>query len=102
MKEKGQSSLVSNIDFTKFYSNLNFTLEKTQGTVGQFIAELCKLSEHCEFGDTLHDMLRDRLACGSKGSPLQCKLLAKFDLAFEKEFKQTKAMETAEQDSKSL
>ena len=47
-------------------------------------------------------MLRDRLVCGCKDSRLQCKLLAKSDLTFEKAFKQAKAMECAERDSKGL
>ena len=65
----------------------------------QFIAELRKLSEYCEFGNTLDDMLRNRLVCGCKDSRLQCKLLAESDLTFEKAFK---AMECAERDSKGL
>ena len=47
-------------------------------------------------------MLRDRLVCGCKDSCLQCKLLAESDLTFERAFKQAKAMETAERDSKGL
>lgn len=30
-------------------------------TVADFVADLRRLSEHCEFGDTLQDILRDRL-----------------------------------------
>ena len=77
-------------------------VQKPEETVGQFIAELRKLSEHCVFGDTLDDMLRDRLVCGCKDSRLQCKLLAEPDLTFEKAFKQATAMEAAERDSKGL
>ena len=69
-------------------------MQRPEETDGQFIAELRKLSEYCEFGGTL-DMLRDRLVCGCKDSRLQCKLLAESDLTFERVFKQAKAMETA-------
>ena len=43
-----------------------------------------------------------RLVCGCKDSRLQCKLLAESDLTFEKAFKQPKAMECVERDSKGL
>ena len=33
-------------------------------SVAAYVAELRKLTEHCGFGDTLNDMLRDRLVCG--------------------------------------
>lgn len=35
-----------------------------QETVSQYIAELRKLSEFCEFGEFLNQALRDRLVCG--------------------------------------
>ena len=35
-------------------------------SVAEFIAGLKKLTEHCNFGDTLNAMLRDRLVCGIK------------------------------------
>ena len=60
-------------------------MQKPEETVGQFIGELCKLSEYCEFGGTLDDMLR--LVCGCKDSRLQCKLFAESDLTFERAFK---------------
>lgn len=33
-------------------------------TVSQFVAVLKQLSEHCEFGLSLNDTIRDRLVCG--------------------------------------
>ena len=33
-------------------------------TVAEYIAALRKLAEHCNFGETLDEMLRDRLVCG--------------------------------------
>ena len=29
-----------------------------------FVAELRKLTEYCEYGESLNDMLRERLVCG--------------------------------------
>lgn len=36
-------------------------------SVSQFVAVLKQLSEHCEFGQSLNDTLRDRLVCGLRG-----------------------------------
>ena len=47
-----------------------------QETVSQFIAELRKLSEHCDFGEFLNQALRDRLVCGLSSVATQRKLLA--------------------------
>ncbi|XP_041379597.1 uncharacterized protein K02A2.6-like [Gigantopelta aegis] len=33
-------------------------------SIANFVAHLRELLEHCQFGDTLNDMLRDRLICG--------------------------------------
>ena len=66
------------------------------------MAQLRKLSKHCEFGETLEDMLHDHLVCGCRDQHLQCKLLAKPDLNIKKAFKIAKAMETAEREAKDL
>ena len=76
--------------------------QKPGESVGDFIAQLRKLSEYCGFRDTLQDMLRDRLVCGCKDQRLQCKLLAEPDLTFDKAFKLAKAMEAAEKEAKDL
>ena len=41
-----------------------------------FLAELRHLSEHCEFGITLDEMLRDRLVCVVRYIRIQRRLLA--------------------------
>ena len=51
-------------------------------SISAFVAELRKLSEHCNFQDMLNDMLRDRLVCGVNDSRLQRRLLAETDLTF--------------------
>ena len=70
--------------------------QKPSESVGDFIAQLRKLSEYYEFGDTLQDMLRDRLVCGCRDQRLQRKLLAEPDLTFDQAFKIAKVMEAAE------
>ena len=77
-------------------------IQKPSESVSKFVAQLRKLSEYCEFGDTLQDMLRDRLVCGCKDQRLQCKLLAEPEMTFDKAFKIAKAMEAAEKETKDL
>ena len=78
-------------------------IQKPSESVSEFVAQLRKLSEYCEFGDTLQDMLRDRLVCGCKDQHLQCKLLAEPELTFDnKAFKIAKAMKAAEKETKDL
>ena len=50
--------------------------------ISTYVAELRKLSEHCNFGTTLNDMLRNRLVCGVGDQRIQRRLLAEPDLTF--------------------
>ncbi|CAN8031231.1 unnamed protein product, partial [Ixodes persulcatus] len=40
-------------------------------SIADYIAELRRLSKHCDFGSTLDDMLRDRLVCGLREESLR-------------------------------
>ena len=51
-------------------------------TVAQYVAELRKLSVHCQFGAYLEEALRDRFVCGLRSEAVQKKLLTKEDLTF--------------------
>ena len=82
--------------------NFHTQTQKPGEKISEFVAQLRKLSEHCEFGETLEDMHRDRLVCGCRDHRLQCKLLAESDLNFEKAFKIAKAAETAEKEARDL
>ena len=42
----------------------------------QYLAQLRRLTEHCEFRDNLKEALRDRLVCGILSVPIQKRLLA--------------------------
>ena len=44
----------------KFYSCNRQTIE----SIASYVARLRGLTQHCEFGDNLDTMLRDRLVCG--------------------------------------
>ncbi|XP_064476854.1 uncharacterized protein K02A2.6-like [Ornithodoros turicata] len=66
--------------------NLRFQFGKRDQRPGEsvadYVAELRRLSEHCAFGSTLDDMLRDRLVCGLRDESLQRRLLAESNLTF--------------------
>ena len=70
-------------------------------SISEFVATLRKLTENCDFGDTLNKMLLDRLLCGCNDRRLQCKLLAEGDgLTFDKALTLAKTWEAAERGTK--
>ncbi|KAL5500699.1 hypothetical protein EMCRGX_G012294 [Ephydatia muelleri] len=79
--------------------NFNCRTQKEGETVSQFWAELRRLSEYCEFGNTLNDMLRDRLVCGIRDIKLQRRLLAERGLTFAKAFELAQVAELAEKNA---
>ena len=70
--------------------------------VAAYVAELKKLSEFCEFGGALDEMLRDRLVWGIADSRVQHRLLAESSLTFAKALEIAQAMELATRDLKDL
>ena len=83
----------------KFHSHF-----RRQGqSVANFVAELRQLSEHCEFGAVLDDMLRDRLVCGINDNAIQRRLLGETPpLTFQKAFDISHGMEMAAHDAKDI
>ena len=63
------------------------------------MTELRRLSTDCAFGDTLSDMLRDRLVCGINEEKIQRRLLQEVNLTFEDALRIARAMETAAKNS---
>jgi hypothetical protein len=66
------------------------------------VAVLRELAQHCNFGDKLKEMLRDRLVCGIADDRMQRRLLAEPELTFEKALKVALAIETANRDVRDL
>ncbi|KAL1444411.1 hypothetical protein MTO96_029888 [Rhipicephalus appendiculatus] len=64
-------------------------------SIADFVSDLRRLSEHCEFGVSLEDMLRDRLVCGVRDEALQRRLLAETALDFKKTYEKAVAAEYA-------
>lgn len=69
---------------------------QTGESVATYVAELRSLARNCEFGDTLQEMLRDRLVCGINNPHIQKRLLGEADLSFENSFAIALGLEEAE------
>ena len=65
-----------------------------------YLAELCDIAEHCNFGASLDSMLRNRLVVGINAAALQQWLLSESQLDLKKATEIALAYETAIQDSK--
>jgi len=70
--------------------------------VSEFAVAIQKLSEHCAFGNSLNDALRDRLVCGLLNETTQKKLLVEVDLTYESAKTIALAAETASKDAEEL
>ena len=70
--------------------------------VAEFMAQLRRLSEHCDFGAYLDQALRDRLVCGLRNESIQRRLLAESDLSLTRALELAQGMEAAESNVKSL
>ena len=71
-------------------------------SVAAYVASLRQLAEHCGYGESLHEMLRDRLVCGVNHDGIQRKLLAEKNLTYDKAYELAVAVEAAERDTKDL
>ena len=83
------SEIVSRFQFNSCSRN-------TGESVASFVARLRKLSEHCNYGASLEQMLHDRLVCGIGDERVQRALLA------EKAFEICQSNESAEKNAKAL
>ncbi|XP_021370583.1 uncharacterized protein K02A2.6-like isoform X2 [Mizuhopecten yessoensis] len=64
-------------------------------TVSDYVASLRHLAEHCNYGETLDNMLRDRIVCGINEDRIQRRLLSESELTFKKAFDIAYSMELA-------
>ena len=67
-----------------------------------YVAMLCALPEHCEYGDSLKIMLQDRLLCGINHEGIQRWLLSEKNLTYDNTLEISLAMEAAAKDMKHL
>ena len=71
-------------------------------TVLQYVAELRKLTLHCEFGAYLEEALRDRFVCGLKSEAVQKKLHTKSELTFQEAIQTALSSEQAVEKARQL
>ena len=80
-----------------------FTCCRVAGqSVQEYIARLRKLSEHCNFGSFLSNMIRDRLICGVNADAIQTRLLSEPSLTLERATEIAVALEAAGHDVQEL
>lgn len=75
---------------------------RQEESISEFVVELRKVAEHCEFGESLNDMLRDRLVCGINDQRLQRRLLSESKLSFSQALEIAQAAESADRNAKEL
>ncbi len=71
-------------------------------SIATYIVKLRRLSEFCQFEDTLDDMLRDRLVCGVNDPSMQRHLLSEMKLDFKRALELAQAMESADKNAHDL
>ena len=77
----------------------NTRKQKPEEAVAEYIAALGKIAEHCDYGSSLNDMLRDQLVCGTADEWVQRRYLQESTLTYATARNMALASETAE-DSK--
>lgn len=77
-------------------------MRKPTESEGEYVAELRELALDWNYGNTLSQMLRDRLVCGINDDRIQIRLLSEPNLTFENAFKLAQAMESANRNALDL
>lgn len=72
----------------------NRRVQKPNEKIAVFVADLRRLSEHCNFAE-LDKMLRDRIVCGIKDESVQKRMFAESDLTLKKAYDMAIAAEIA-------
>jgi len=71
-------------------------------TVAQYLAELRRLTQHCDFKDYLQEALRDRFVCGLRSEVIQRRLLTEENLTLQKAYDLAHSVETANKQASEL
>ena len=73
--------------------------QRSDETISQFVVELRKCAEHCNFQDKLDEALQDRLVCGLRSETIQKRLLAEKNLTLASAIEMAQGMEAATRQS---
>ena len=71
-------------------------------SIATFVTELRRLSEFCNFGDTLEAMIRDCIVCGINDDAMQKRLLAEPTLTYSRAVELAQSLERANKNVKEL
>ena len=71
-------------------------------SIQDYVVEIRKLSEHCNFGAVLLQSLRDRLVCGLSNTSIQKRLLQEDNLTFQSAYDKAIALEMASRDASDM
>ena len=71
-------------------------------TVVTYVSELRALAQWCSFGESLDDMLRDRLVCGISDDSIQRRLLSESSLSFQKPLEIAQGHEAAARNAREI
>ena len=82
--------------------HFNSRIRTKSESIADYVAALRDLALDCDYGDSLAQMLRDRLVCGVNHAGIQRKLLAQADLTFETAYTLALSVEASEWDTKTL
>ena len=74
----------------------NSRMHQAGKSVAVYLAKLKRSFEHCKFGNTLEDTLRDRIVYGIQDQRTQRRLLAEHELTLKKAFEVAQAIESAD------
>ena len=109
-KEKSYAELVAKL--TEHYSptpsevmqrfRFNSRSRRNGESVAAYVAELRRLAEYCNYGDTLDKMLRDRIVWGINDEAIQRKLLQETTLTYAKAITLAQGFETASSNLKEM
>lgn len=62
----------------------NTRIRSASETVADYVAALREIAQHCEYKDSLQDMLRDRLVCGVNHEAITNSLFSDKKLDFDR------------------
>ena len=82
--------------------NFNSRMKQPGESIADYTAELRKIAEDCAFGETLEDMLRDRIVCGISEPQLQRRLLAESELTYKTALEIAQSWEAAGTNTRDL
>lgn len=75
---------------------------KLEESVTEYVAELRRLAQNCNYGATLEEMLRDRIVCSINDDRIQRRLLAETNLTFDNALKIALSVEAANKNIQDL